>query len=161
MFFAFNHLFMLFDDQMAVESYVRQALTLAPGFETRNGAMLAEHNEIRRGTGRVPAIGRTFRSRLVAVTPTSFATWERRTETAGRTREEFLANLVEAERKSAEIHGGRQRLLAEIYGSIVNHWGGILGFKRHEITVPERLIAIVCSALLLPFQFIPASSPSA
>ena len=40
-----NHLFMLFDDQMAVESYVRQALALAPGLETRNGAMLAEHNE--------------------------------------------------------------------------------------------------------------------
>ena len=36
---------MFFDDQMAVESYVRQALAWAPGLETRNGAMLAEHNE--------------------------------------------------------------------------------------------------------------------
>jgi predicted metal-dependent phosphoesterase TrpH len=155
-FFAFNHLFMLFDDQIAVESYVRQALTLAPGFETRNGAMLAEHNEFveelaasLRTAGLSPvAIGGSD-AHILRYVGTTY------TEAAGRTREEFLANLVEGRTEVGGDHGGRQRLLAEIYGSIVNHWGGILGFKRHEITVPERLSSIVCSALLLPFQFIP------
>ena len=62
-FFVMNHLFMLFDDQMAVETYVRRALTLAPGLETRNGAMLAEHNEFVAELAALVSIGRRLASR--------------------------------------------------------------------------------------------------
>ena len=155
-FFAFNHLFMLFDDQMAVESYVRQALTLAPGFETETARCSPNTTSSSRNSPRPcdrpdcrpVAIGGSD-AHILRYVGTTY------TEAAGRTREEFLANLVEGRTEVGGDHGGRQRLLAEIYGLIVNHWGGILGFKRHEITVPERLSSIVCSALLLPFQFIP------
>ena len=77
------------------------------------------------------------------------------TDAPGATREEFLASLVEGRTEVGGDHGGRGRLLYEIYGSIANHWGGLLGFKRHEITLAERLASGVCSALLLPFQFVP------
>jgi predicted metal-dependent phosphoesterase TrpH len=155
-FFAFNHLFMLFNDQMAVESYVRQALALAPGFEVRNGAMLAEHNEFieelagsLRTAGFAPvAIGGSD-AHILRYVGTTY------TEAAGHTREEYLANIVEGRTRVGGAHGGRGRLLTEIYGSIANHWGGLFGLRRHELTVPERAFSLVGSALLLPLQFVP------
>lgn len=157
-FFVMNHLFMLFDDQMAVETYVRQALTLAPGLETRNGAMLAEHNEF------VAELAASFR--YAGVSPVAVGGSDAHvlryvgtthTETPGHTREEFLADLVAGRSAVGGAHGGRGRLLAEIYGSIVNHWRGLLGLERHEIGWHERTFSLVCSALLLPFQFIPGA----
>ena len=151
-----NHLFMLFGDQMPVESYVRQALRLAPGLETRNGAMLAEHNAFiadlaasMRTVGHWPvAIGGSD-AHLLRYVGTTY------TDAPGRTREEFLASLVEGRTEVGGAHGGHRRLFVEIYGSIVNHWRGLMGLERHEITVAERLASLTCSALLLPFQFIP------
>jgi len=155
-FYAVNHLFMLFNDQMAVESYVRQALTLAPGLETRNGAMLAGHNTFiaelatsLRTAGLSPVAVGGSDAHILRYVGTTY------TEAPGRTREEFLANLLDGQTQVGGAHGGRQRLLVEIYGSIVNHWRGLLGLERHEISSVERLGSIVCSALLLPFQFIP------
>ena len=153
-----NHLFMLFDDQMAVESYVRQALALAPGLETRNGAMIAEHNEfiaalaapLRAAGGSTVAIGGSD-AHLLRYVGTTY------TEAPGTTREEFLANLIEGRTQVGGAHGGHRRLLVEIYGSIANHWRGLLGLERHEIGWHERLASVVCSALLLPFQFIPGA----
>jgi predicted metal-dependent phosphoesterase TrpH len=155
-FYAVNHLFMFFSDQMAVESYVRQALTLAPGLETRNGAMLAEHNTFiaelatsLRTAGLSPIAVGGSDAHLLRYVGTTY------TEAPGRTREEFLANLLEGHTQVGGAHGGRQRLLVEIYGSIANHWRGLVGLERNEISSVERLGSIVGSALLLPFQFIP------
>ena len=134
-FYAVNHLFMLFNDQMAVESYVRQALTLAPGLETRNGAMLAEHNKFiaelatsLRTAGISPVAVGGSDAHILRYVGTTY------TEAPGRTREEFLANLLEGHTQVGGAHGGRQRLLVEIYGSIANHWRGLLGLERHEIS---------------------------
>jgi predicted metal-dependent phosphoesterase TrpH len=152
-----NHLFMFFDDQMAVESYVRQALTLAPGLETRNGAMLAEHNELvaelatwLRAAGLSPVAVGGSDAHLLRFVGTTY------TEAPGGTREEFLANLQEGRTTVGGANGGRGRLLVEIYGSIANHWRSLLGFERHELDWRERFASTVCSALLLPFQFVPA-----
>jgi predicted metal-dependent phosphoesterase TrpH len=151
-----NHLFMLFDDQMAVESYVRQALALSPGLETRNGAMLAEHNEFiadlaiaLRAAAMAPTVIGGSDAHLLRYVGTTY------TVAPGRTREEFLANLVEGRSDVGGAHGGRARLLAEIYGSIANHWRGLVGLERHELGWRERVASLVCSALLLPFQFVP------
>jgi predicted metal-dependent phosphoesterase TrpH len=151
-----NHLFMLFDDQMGVESYIRQALALAPGLETRNGAMLAQHNEFiadlalsLRTAGMAPtAIGGSDAHILRYVGRTY-------TVAPGRTREEFLASLTDGRSDVGGAHGGRGRLVAEIYCSIGNHWRGLMGLERHELDWRERLTSGICSALLLPFQFVP------
>jgi predicted metal-dependent phosphoesterase TrpH len=155
-FCAVNHLFMLFNDQMAVESYVRQVLTLAPGLETRNGAMLAAHNEFiaelamsLRTAGLSPAAIGGSDAHILRYVGTTY------TEVPGQTRAEFLANLLEGHTQVGGAHGGPRRLLVEIYGSIANHWRGLLGLERHEIATIERLGSILCSALLLPFQFVP------
>jgi hypothetical protein len=157
-FFVMNHLFMLFNDQLALDTYVRQALTLAPGLETRNGAMLAEHNEF------VAELAASFRS--AGVSPVAVGGSDAHllryvgttyTETPAKTREQFMADLVEGRSTVGGGHGGRGRLLAEVYGSIANHWRSLVGLERHEITLPERAFSLVCSALLLPFQFIPAA----
>ncbi len=151
-----NHLFMLFDDQMAVESYVRQALTLAPGLETRNGAMLVEHNDfitelaasVRAAGLSAVAIGGSD-AHLLRYVGTTY------TEAPGATREEFLTSVAEGRTEVGGAHGGRRRLLVEIYGAIGNHWRGLLGLERQELGWSERLASGVCSALLLPCQFIP------
>jgi hypothetical protein len=157
-FFAFNHLFMLFNDQMPVESYVRQALAMAPGLETRNGAMLQEHNEFiealagsLRTAGVAPvAIGGSD-AHILRYVGTTY------TEAPGQTREEYLANLVEGRTRVGGAHGSRRRLFTEIYGTVANHWGGLFGLKRLEVTMPERAFSLVCSALLLPVQFVPGA----
>jgi predicted metal-dependent phosphoesterase TrpH len=151
-----NHLLMFFDDQMAVETYVRQALTLAPGLETRNGAMLAAHNEFVadlarsvRSAGLSPVAVGGSDAHILRYVGTTY------TEAPGETREEFLANLIDGRSTVRGAHGGRVRLLVEIYTSIVNHWRGLIGLERHEIDLQERLASVICSALLLPFQFLP------
>jgi predicted metal-dependent phosphoesterase TrpH len=153
-----NHLFMLFNGEMAVESYVRQALAWAPGLETRNGAMLAEHNgfitEIAgslRATEMAPVAVGGSDAHLLRYVGTTY------TEAPGQTREDFLVDLMEGRTEVGGAHGGRGRLLTEIYGSIVNHWRGLLGLERQDLTAAERVGSLVCSALLLPFQFVPGA----
>ncbi len=118
--------------------------------------MLAEHNEFiaelatsLRAAGLSPVAVGGSDAHILRYVGTTY------TEAPGRTREEFLANLLEGRTQVGGAHGGRQRLLVEIYGSIANHWRGLLGLERHEISSAERLGSIVCSALLLPFQFVP------
>ena len=45
-FFALNHLFFFFERQMPLERYLAAVLPLFPAFETRNGAMLPDHNRL-------------------------------------------------------------------------------------------------------------------
>ena len=156
-FCVMNHLFMLFGDQMAVESYVRQALALAPGLETQNGAMLAEHNGFvaelagsMTAAGMQPVAVGGSDAHLLRYVGTTY------TSAPGATREEFLENLRLGNTETGGAHGGRLRLLVEVYGSIANHWIGTLGLQRNDFTWQARVTAGVCSALLLPFQFIPA-----
>jgi hypothetical protein len=156
-FYAFNHLFMLYDDQIPVEAYVRLALELAPGLETQNGAMLAAHNGfiaelamVSRSAGRSQvAIGGSDAHTLRWVGTTY-------TEASGGTREEFLSNVRAGLTRTGGLHGGRARLLSEIYGVIANYWRALVGLDRDDLDAQARLVSGVCAALLLPVQFIPA-----
>jgi len=156
-FCVMNHLFMLYGDQMELQSYIRQALALAPGLETHNGAMLAQHNdfvaELAASTAaagmRPIAVGGSD-AHLLRYVGTAY------TSAPGTTREEFLQNLRAGNTQTGGAHGGHLRLLAEVYGSIANHWIGMLGLQRNDFTWQARVSALVCSAALLPFQFVPA-----
>ena len=73
----------------------------------------------------------------------------------GSTREEFLAEPPPREHRDGGAHGGRGRLLVEIYGAIANHWtdsSASSATTRPGRTCRRRESA---SALLLPFQFMP------
>jgi len=155
-FFGVNHLFMFFRDQMPIETYVRQALRLAPGLETHNGAMLAAHNTF------VAEIAAAFRTsgHAIAATGGSDAHTLRWVGTAytdapGNSREEFLESLRNGRTRTGGSHGGYGHLFAEVYGAIGNHWRSLLGLERSDMDTRARLFAGVCSALLLPFQFVP------
>jgi predicted metal-dependent phosphoesterase TrpH len=155
-FCVMNHLFMLFDDQVPVEAYVRQALALAPGLETHNGAMLVEHNTF---VAEIAASITTAGMQPVAIggSDAHLLRYVGTTYTAapGATREEFLKNLRLGNTETGGAHGGRRRLLVEVYGAIANHWIGTLGLQRNDFTWQARVTAGICSALLLPFQFVP------
>jgi predicted metal-dependent phosphoesterase TrpH len=156
-FCVMNHLFMLYGGQLDLQSYVRQALTLAPGVETHNGAMLPAHNgfvaelaaSVAVAGGRPVAVGGSD-AHLLRYVGTAY------TSAPGTTREEFLHNLRLGNTETGGAHGGRLRLLVEVYGSIANHWIGMLGLQRNDFTWQARLSALVCSTALLPFQFVPA-----
>jgi hypothetical protein len=148
---------MFFRDQMPLEQYVRRALEMAPGIETQNGAMLASHN------GLIADIAEAYRRaghHLVAVGGSDAHTLDwvgsAYTIAPGRTREEFLASLREGRTETGGVHGGNWRLMSEVYGVILKHWRTLLGLERKDLDWPTRLVSGICSALLLPGQFVPA-----
>ena len=149
---------MLFDDQMAVESYVRQALTLAPGLETRNGAMLAEHNEFIAESGDVAAHGRARRrSPLAAAMRTSCGTSARRTRRrpAGRARSSWRTSLegrTAGRRRAWRTAAAARRDLRIDRQSLARPARASNATRSRR---PSGLGRSSCSALLLPFQFVP------
>jgi predicted metal-dependent phosphoesterase TrpH len=155
-FCVFNHLFMFFRDQTPIEQYVRRALSLTPGLETHNGAMLAAHNTF---VADLAAAYRAEGQSIVAVGGSDAHTLQwvgtAYTEAPGQTREEFLSSLRQGRTETGGLHGGEGRLLAEVYGVILKHWRTLLGFERDDLSTSVRLVSGVCSALLLPAQFVP------
>jgi predicted metal-dependent phosphoesterase TrpH len=156
-FVTVNHLFFLFNDEMAVETYVAALLSCAPGIETRNGAMIASHN------GLIADLVAARRQAGIMLTPVggSDAHTLRRigttyTETRAATREDFLADLWAGHASVGGRHGGAWPLVAEIYGAIFNYWRSLAGLERHALTSPQRLIRGAASLSLLPMQFLPA-----
>ena len=157
-FFSVNHLFLLFRDELPIGRYVRDMLALgAPGLEVHNGAASEPHNALvaavadawRRGGRPVSSIGGSDAHTLRWV-GTTF------TETPALTREEFLADLHAGRTRTGGRHGGRARTLLEIYGVVGRYWGSLVGLERWELPSSTRLKAAALSAMLLPFQFVPA-----
>ncbi len=157
-FFSVNHLFLLFREELPVERYVREMIALgSDGLEVRNGAAGAEHNAL------VTAIADGLRhsGRAIGVVGGSDAhslrwvgtTW---TESPARTRDEFLADLRAGRTRAGGVHGERLRMLSEIYRVVGSYWGSLLGLERWEPPASARVRAAAISALLLPFQFVPA-----
>ncbi|MEO8071065.1 MAG: PHP-associated domain-containing protein [Acidobacteriota bacterium] len=157
-FFAVNHLFMLFGDQMPVADYITLALSLAPALEVHNGAMLPAQNALIADVR--DAISRRRARPLVAVGGSDAHTLQwvgtAYTETGGTTREDFLTELRAGHATTGGAHGGRARLMSEIYGVIFNSWRALAGLERHDLTAGRRLVAAACSLGLLPLQFVPA-----
>ena len=67
----------------------------------------------------------------------------------------FPHNLRLGNTETGGAHGGRLRPLVEVYGSIVNHWIGMLACSETD-SPGGAAVGLVCSIALLPFQFVPA-----
>ena len=130
---------------------------LAPGLETHNGAMLAEHNgfvaELAASitaAGMQPVAVGGSDAHLLGYVGTDLHV-SPRVDAGG-----ILDNLRLGNTETGGAHGGRGRLLVEVYGSIANHWIGMLGMQRNDFTgrhVRRRESALPC----LPFHSFPAS----
>ena len=156
-FFAVNHLFLLFDDDRAVEQYLRTVLPIAPALEIHNGAMLAGHNSFVselaaecRISGQPMAITGGSDAHTLQWVGTTY------TETSGRTREEFLEQLRAGKARTAGRHGGTWRAMCEIYGVVLNYWRALATSSPADLNGGPRLAATAFSIASVPFQFIPA-----
>ncbi len=155
-FFALNHLFHFYRDQVPLADYLA-LLGLVPALEVRNGAMLPAHNEL---------VERILASRVAdgrpghALVAGSDAHSRRRigltwTEAPGATREEFLANVANGLGRPHGEQGGALALAADIYCVIADYWLSLIGLRRHELSLPRRLFGLAFSVVSAPFEFIP------
>ena len=157
-FFGVNHLFLLYQDELPLDAYLRRFMTLAPALEIRNGAALAADNAL------VATLADAWRASgtPVALTGGSDAhtlrwvgtTW---TEVEAATREDFLAGLAAGRAAVAGLHGGLWRQTSEIYGAMLNYWRALLGLERHDLTAARRLGGTAFSLAAMPIQFVPAA----
>jgi len=158
-FFALNHLFHFYREQMPLAAYLT-LLDRVPALETRNGAMLPAHNALIEqilGGGNGPGGGAARRH---AITAGSDAHTLRRvgrtwTEAPGRTREEFLAHIAAGRGTAHGQQGGTLPLAADIYGVIFDYWLSLIGLRRQENTLPRRAFGLGFSVVSAPFEFIP------
>lgn len=157
-FFAVNHLFLLFGDEIDLNRYLRHMLPLAPALETRNGAAIRADNDL----VTVLASDVSVSGRPIATVGGSDAhtlQWVGTTftESPARTRDEFLDDLRAGRATVGGLHGGFWRATSEIYGVVFNYWRALVGLERHDITVGYRLGGLAFSIASLPFQWIPAA----
>jgi predicted metal-dependent phosphoesterase TrpH len=150
-FFAFNHPFHFYQGQLPLDRYLDLLIDAAPAIETRNGAMLPAHNALAaamaRARGKV-VVGGSDAHTLRRVG----TTW---TAAPGATRDEFLANVAAGRGRVGGVHGGTFQLAADIYGVIAQYWLSLIGLRRHEISVPRRLLGAGFSLATLPGEFVP------
>ncbi len=153
--FALNHTFFFFQHQIPPEQYLRAVLALFPAFETRNGAMLREHNTLieevlraRVGETAVGVLGGSDAHTLRRVGTTY-------TEAPGRTRAEFLSSLRAGRTRVGGQHGTTLDIAIEIYGVIGNYWATLAGFGRPDLSWPRRSLGLAWSLASLPVEFVP------
>ena len=156
-FFAVNHLFMLFGDEIDLDRYLREMLRLAPALETRNGAAIRRDNElVAELAGDADAAGRP----LVVVGGSDAHTLQwvgtTFTESPAQTRDEFLADLRAGRATVGGRHGGLWRATSEIYGVVFNYWRALVGLERDDLSARYRIGGLAFSIASLPFQWIPA-----
>jgi predicted metal-dependent phosphoesterase TrpH len=156
-FFALNHPFYFFKGQLPLGDYLRIMLQLFPGFEVRNGTMLAAHNELTDAIVRpwsasspspLTAIGGSDSHTLAGIGTTY-------TEAPGTTREEFLQSLRAGHARPGGRHGSTWREAREIYGVVGHYWASLMGAGRQELSWPRRTLGLAFSAFSMPFEFSP------
>jgi len=156
-FFAVNHLFMLFGDEIDLDRYLREMLRLAPALETRNGAAIRRDNElVAELAGDADAAGRPLA--VVGGSDAHTLQWVGTTftESPAQTRDEFLADLRAGRATVGGRHGGLWRATSEIYGVVFNYWRALVGLERDDLSARYRIGGLAFSIASLPFQWIPA-----
>jgi predicted metal-dependent phosphoesterase TrpH len=156
-FYALNHPFFFFKEQLPLDDYLGLALQLFPAFEVRNGTMLPAHNKLAEAIVRewavssprpLTAIGGSDSHTLGGIGTTY-------TEAPGTTRDEFLHSLRAGRARAGGRHGSTWREAREIYGVVGRYWSMLLGAGRQELSWPRRTLGLAFSAVTMPFEFSP------
>ena len=153
-FVAVNHLFMLYDDHVPLADYVWPLLRQCDAAETRNGAMLGEHNELiewlvaENSALGLATVGGSDAHTLTRIGRTY-------TEVEARDRDGFLAGLRAGHATAGGDHGTAATLAREIYEVILHYWVSLARLRRDDLRAGRRLLGIAASLGLLPFQLIP------
>jgi predicted metal-dependent phosphoesterase TrpH len=159
-FFSLNHLLHFYRGQVPLVDYLR-LLEMVPALETRNGTMLAAHNELvalvakrRRGGSRMGVVGGSDAHTLRRIG----RTW---TSVHAATTGEFLRSLAAGRAEVGGNHGSASCIAADAYGVIAAYVGSLLGFGPRDHTMPHRLGCLLFSVATLPAQFLPLAITAA
>lgn len=153
-FFSLNHLLHFFRGQVPFAEYLR-LLHEVPALETRNGTMLAAHNQLAariaaRGTGNGPigAVGGSDAHTLRRVG----RTW---TEAPGVTAPDFLESLAAGRSNVGGAHGSARDIARDAYRVIGAYVGSLIGIGPRDHSAWHRTGCLLFAAVSLPAQFLP------
>lgn len=153
-FFSLNHLLHFYRGQIPLLDYLR-LLHDVPALETRNGTMLAAHNQLAariaaRGTGNGPigAVGGSDAHTLRRVG----RTW---TEAPGVTAPDFLESLAAGRSKVGGAHGSARDIARDAYRVIGAYVGSLIGIGPRDHSAWHRTGCLLFAAVSLPAQFLP------
>lgn len=159
-FFSLNHLLHFYRGQVPFADYLR-LLDQVPALETRNGTMLAAHNELvalvgkqRPGGVSMGAVGGSDAHTLRRIG----RTW---TRVPAGTTAEFLQNLAAGRSEVGGDHGSASCIAADAYGVIGAYVTSLLGLGPRDHTMAHRLACLLFSVVTLPAQFLPFAIASA
>jgi predicted metal-dependent phosphoesterase TrpH len=152
-FFAFNHPFHFFRNQLPLPDYLR-LVAAAPAVEVRNGTMLLRHNELvadiwgrLRGAG-APIVAGSDAHTLRRVG----RTW---TEAPGSNAAEFLAHLRAGAGRPGGAHGWSGTIAGDAYGVVARYAASVFGFGPRDHAGWHRLACAACVVASPPAQFLP------
>jgi predicted metal-dependent phosphoesterase TrpH len=154
--FALNHLLHFYRGQIPFDAYLR-LLDDVPALEVRNGTMLAAHNLL---SEQIAAGGTLSGRTRLAMTAGSDAHTLRRigltwTEAPGRTREEFLANVLRGLGCPGGRHGGVAAVAGDAYGVVGSYVAALAGFGPRDVRSWRRAACLAFAAASVPVQFAP------
>jgi hypothetical protein len=154
-FFSLNHLLHFYRRQVPLDDYLR-LLHEVPALETRNGTMLAAHNElVTEISSRHAAAG----TRLARVGGSDAHTLRRIgltwTEASGSTPGEFLAALAAGRSETGGLHGSACCIAADAYGVIGSYVASLLGRGPRDHAGLHRAACLLFSVVSLPGQVLP------
>ncbi len=154
-FFSLNHLLHFYRGQVPVRDYLR-LLDEVPALETRNGTMLAAHNQLvttiaSRRSRAGASLGRVGGSDAHTLRRIGL-TW---TEAAGDSPAAFLASLAAARSDVGGSHGNARCIAADAYGVIGSYVASLLGRGPRDHSGLHRAACLLFSAVSLPGQMLP------
>lgn len=154
--FALNHFFHDYTNLNRLADYVRCVTELFDVFETRNGAMQREHNNIvvkllasSNGSGKqFSTVGGSDSHTLRRIGTTY-------TASQARTRGEFLEDIRQGRSVVCGRHADHRAIAADIYGVVLRYYPNVLSNRLKEFSALARIKNIAVSFALSPFLFIP------
>jgi predicted metal-dependent phosphoesterase TrpH len=154
-FFSLNHLLHFYRGQVPIGEYLR-LLDEVAALETRNGTMLAAHNQLvttiaARRSRSGPVLGRVGGSDAHTLRRIGL-TW---TAAAGDTPAAFLASLAAARSDVGGSHGNARCIAADAYGVIGSYVASLLGLGPRDHSGLHRAACLLFSAVSLPGQVLP------
>jgi predicted metal-dependent phosphoesterase TrpH len=152
-FFALNHPFHFFREQIPLRQYV-DLMAMAPAVEVRNGTMLRRHNEF------TTALWARVRGDAAPVVAGSDAHTLRRIgrtwiEAPGATASEFLDSLRAGKGRAGGDHGDAWTVASDAYGVIGRFAASIYGSGPRDHRGWHRALCAAFVAISPPAQFLP------
>lgn len=154
--FALNHPFHEFEGSAMVRDYLGHLLPRFRVFETRNGAMQREHNQLvthllnyyANGQRRYGTVAGSDSHTLRRIGTTY-------TASPARTKEEFLDDIRHGRAFVGGRHADHWAIAADIYGVVLRYYPSVLRHPHRDYAFWTRLKNILVSFSLSPFLFMP------